>query len=111
MQAVEDELETTYGYTQNQIDTTFNLKLMRGLYQAVNQNLAQMKADGQRLPNYAHVGALLEQPGTGNILAMYGGASYTAANCANFVCKDTVATESRNLVGSSFKPYVLAAAV
>ena len=118
MQAVEDELESTYGYTQNQIDTgglkivtTFNLKLMRGLYQAVNQNLAQMKADGQRLPNYAHVGALLEQPGTGNILAMYGGASYTAANCARVDCQYNMATESRNLVGSSFKPYVLAAAV
>jgi membrane peptidoglycan carboxypeptidase len=118
MQAVENELENTYGYTQNQIDTgglkivtTFNLKLMRGLYQAVNQNLAQMKADGQRLPNYAHVGALLEQPGTGNILAMYGGASYTAPNCAKVDCQYNMATESRNLVGSSFKPYVLATAV
>jgi membrane peptidoglycan carboxypeptidase len=118
MQAVESELENTYGYTQNQIDTgglkivtTFNLKLMRGLYQAVNQNLAQMKADGQRLPNYAHVGALLEQPGTGNILAMYGGASYTAPNCAKVDCQYNMATESRNLVGSSFKPYVLATAV
>ena len=118
MQAVENELHSTYGYSVTQIETgglkivtTFNLKDMRGLYQAVNQNLAQMKADGQKLPNYAHVGALLEQPGTGNILAMYGGASYTAANCAKVDCQYNMATESRNLVGSSFKPYVLATAV
>ena len=118
MQAVENELHSTYGYSVTQIDTgglkivtTFNLKLMRGLYQAVNQNLAQMKADGQRLPNYAHVGALLEQPGTGDILAMYGGPSYTAANCPKIDCQYNMATESRNQVGSSFKPYVLATAV
>jgi membrane peptidoglycan carboxypeptidase len=118
MQAVESELENTYGYTQNQIDTgglkivtTFNLKEMRGLYAAVNRNLAQMKEDGQRLPNYAHIGALLEQPGTGDILAMYGGASYSAANCPKVDCQYNMATESRNLVGSSFKPYVLATAV
>ena len=70
-----------------------------------------MKADGQRLPNYAHVGAVLEQPGTGDILAMYGGPSYTATNCAKIDCQYNMATESRNQVGSSFKPYVLATAV
>jgi membrane peptidoglycan carboxypeptidase len=118
MQAVQSELHNTYGYSYTQIDTgglkvvtTFNLKDMRGLYQAVNQNLAQMKADGRRLPNYAHVGALVEQPGTGDILAMYGGPSYSAANCGKIDCQYNMATESRNLVGSSFKPYVLATAV
>jgi membrane peptidoglycan carboxypeptidase len=118
MQAVENELETTYGYTQNEIDTgglkivtTFNPRLMRGLYAAVNQNLAQMKADGQKLPSYAHVGALLEQPGTGAILAEYGGPSFSAGDCARIDCQYNMATESRNLVGSSFKPYVLATAV
>ncbi len=118
MQAVENELENTYHYTQNEIDTgglkivtTFNLRLMRGLYAAVDENLAQMRADGQGLPSYAHVGALLEQPGTGAILAEYGGPSYTASNCTKIDCQYNMATESRNLVGSSFKPYVLAAAV
>ena len=118
MQAVENELESTYGYTQNQIDTgglrivtTFNLRLMNGLYRAVDENLAQMRADGQKLPVYAHVGALLEQPGTGNILAFYGGPSYSAPNCGKIDCQYNMATESRNQVGSSFKPYVLAAAV
>jgi membrane peptidoglycan carboxypeptidase len=118
MQAVENELESTYGYTQNQIDTgglkvvtTFSLKDMRGLYQAVNANLAQMRQDGQRLPNYAHIGALLEQPGTGAILAEYGGPSFSASNCSKIFCDLNMATQSRNLVGSSFKPYVLATAV
>jgi membrane peptidoglycan carboxypeptidase len=118
MQAVENELENTYHYTQNQIDTgglkivtTFNVKMMNGLYRAVDENLARMKTDGQRLPWYAHVGALLEQPGTGDIRAMYAGPSYSASDCAKIDCQFNMATESRNLVGSSFKPYVLATAV
>jgi membrane peptidoglycan carboxypeptidase len=118
MQAVENELENTYGFTENEIDsrglkivTTFNLKMMNQLYRAVDQNLAQMRADGTPLPSYAHVGALLEQPGTGAILAMYGGPSFSANNCVKIDCQYNMATESRNLVGSSFKPYVLATAV
>ena len=45
MQAVENELENTYGYTQQEIDsrglkivTTFNMPMMNQLYQAVDQN-------------------------------------------------------------------------
>jgi membrane peptidoglycan carboxypeptidase len=118
MAAVQTELENTYGYTQNEINTgglrivtTINPRLMKGLYAAIDQNLAQMRADGQPLPLYAHVGALLEQPGTGKILAMYGGPNYSAKNCARILCSYNMATQSRNLVGSSFKPYVLATAV
>jgi len=118
MQAVENELHFTYGYSYTQIDTgglkivtTFNLRMMNELYRAVNQNLRQMRADGQGLPIYAHIGALLEQPGTGAILAEYGGPSFTASNCDKIDCQYNMATQSRNLVGSSFKPYVLATAV
>jgi membrane peptidoglycan carboxypeptidase len=118
MAAVQNELENTYGYTQQQIDsrglkivTTISLQKMRALYQAVNQNLAQMRADGTPLPNYAHVGAVLEQPGTGDILAMYGGPNYNAKNCAKIDCQYNMATQNREQVGSSFKPYVLATAV
>jgi len=118
MQAVEQELENTYGYTQQEIDTrgfkivtTFSQSLMNGLYRAVNQNVHQMKLDGTPLPSYAHVGAVLEQPGTGAILAMYGGPSFSSKRCAVIKCQYNMAMQSRNQVGSSFKPYVLATAV
>jgi membrane peptidoglycan carboxypeptidase len=118
MSAVQNELENTYGYSSTQIDsrglkivTTISLQKMRALYQAVNQNLALMKADGTPLPWYAHVGAVLEQRGTGAILAMYGGPSYSAKNCAKIYCQLNMAMQNREQVGSSFKPYVLATAV
>jgi membrane peptidoglycan carboxypeptidase len=118
MQAVEAELKQHYGYTQQQIDTsglkivtTFNQSMMNGLYKAVDANKAQMKAEGTPLPGYAHVGAVLERPGTGAILAMYAGPSYNAKHCARLRCQYNMALQSRNQVGSSFKPYVLAQAV
>jgi membrane peptidoglycan carboxypeptidase len=118
MQQVESELENTYGFTEQEIDTrglkivtTFNLAMTRELYAAVNRNVAQMRAEGAPLPWYAHVGAILERPGTGAILAMYGGPSYSAARCARIFCQLNMATENREQVGSSFKPYVLATAV
>jgi membrane peptidoglycan carboxypeptidase len=118
MQQVESELHSTYGYSYPDIDTkglkvvtTFNQGMMKALYSAVNQNVARMRADGTPLPWYAHVGALLEQPGTGKILAMYGGPSYSANNCTKIFCQLNMATENREQVGSSFKPYVMAAAV
>jgi membrane peptidoglycan carboxypeptidase len=118
MQAVQNELENTYGYTQQEIDTrglrvvtTFSESMMNALYKAVNENRQQMKADGTPLPSYAHVGAVLEQPGTGAILAMYGGPSFDAKHCTEVKCQYNMAMQSRNQVGSSFKPYVLATAV
>jgi membrane peptidoglycan carboxypeptidase len=118
MAAVESELHDTYGYSYPQIDTgglkivtTFNQRLMNELYQAVDANLAQMKADGQPLPNYAHIGVVLEKPGTGAIVAMYGGPSFSAKNCAKIKCQWNMALQNREQVGSSFKPYVLATAV
>ena len=47
---------------------------------------------------------MLEKPGTGAIVAMYGGPNYAKRQL-------NMATQSRNQVGSSFKPYVLATAV
>ena len=114
MAQVESELESTYHYTQQQIDsrglkivTTINAKMNNQLQKAVKANIAQMKDDGGALPWYAHVGAILEQPGTGDILAMYGGPNFDASNCARIKCQWNMATENREQVGSSFKPYVL----
>jgi membrane peptidoglycan carboxypeptidase len=120
MAAVESELENTYGYTQQQIDsdglkivTTINVNLMNGLYNAVDQNLTQMKDDGTALPWYAHVGAVLENSSTGAIEAFYGGPDYslTPAQCEKVFCQLNMAMQNREQVGSSFKPYVLATAV
>ena len=118
MQAVEAELTGTYGYTKPEvytrglkIVTTFNQSMMSALYKSVAEERQQMAADGSPMPSYVHIGALLEQPGTGAILAMYGGPGYGARHCKLVGCEYNMATESSNQVGSSFKPYVLATAV
>jgi membrane peptidoglycan carboxypeptidase len=117
MQMVDQELTTTYGYSQRQIDsgglkvhTTFSQSLMNALYKSVADNKKLMAEDGRPLPDYAHVGAVLEQPGTGDIMAIYGGPGYDAKNCAKVYCDLNMAEDAKQ-VGSSFKPYVLATAV
>jgi membrane peptidoglycan carboxypeptidase len=121
MQAVESELKNTYHYTLPEIDndglhivTTFSQPMMNSLYATVNSEKARMAAAGTNtaLPWFAHVGAVLEQPGTGAIVAMYSGPSYSesAKYCQRIDCQDDMALENREQVGSSFKPYVLSAA-
>jgi membrane peptidoglycan carboxypeptidase len=111
MQTVELELENRYHYTKSQISTsglkivtTFSQPMMRALYQSVRENKQAMRNGGVPLPRFANIGALLEKPGTGAIVAMYGGPNYAKRQL-------NMATQSRNQVGSSFKPYVLATAV
>jgi membrane peptidoglycan carboxypeptidase len=118
MEAVQNELESLYGYTLQQIDsrglrivTTFNKSMMNTLYQTVAQAKQQMATGGQALPSWAHVGVVLEKPGSGAIQAMYGGPGTSVRHCLKLKCAENMAMESRNQVGSSFKPYVLAAAV
>ena len=118
MQSVEAELRSTYGYTPQEIYTrglkvvtTFSQSMMSALYKSVAEEKQQMAADGRPLPWYVHMGAVLEQPGTGAILAMYGGPGYGAPHCRLVNCDYNMATESSDQVGSSFKPYVLATAV
>jgi membrane peptidoglycan carboxypeptidase len=119
MQAVRYELEHTYHYTLPEIETaglrvvtTFSRPMMNALYATVSQNEKLMAADGKALPRYAHVGAVLEQPGTGAIVAMYSGPSYSEPEkyCQRIACNVDMALENREQVGSSFKPYVLATA-
>ena len=117
MQMVQQELTETYGYSQAQVDTggmkvytTFSQEDMYELNQAVDTDKAAMAADGQGLPVYAHVGAVLENPTTGAIEAVYGGPGYGVKNCQQVLCDYNMAEDPKQ-VGSSFKPYVLAAAV
>ena len=119
MTAVLNELENTYHYTQAQIDdgglriiTTFSKPMMNQLYATVNTEKRQMRLDGKALPSYAHVGAVLEQPGSGEIWAMYSGPNYNAKTkqCNRIRCQWDMALQNREQVGSSMKPYVLALA-
>ena len=117
MQMVQQELSVTYGFSQAQIDTagmkiytTFSQQDMFELNQAVSTDKAAMAADGQGLPAYAHVGAVLEDPTTGAIEAVYGGPGYGVKNCVQVLCDYNMAEDPKQ-VGSSFKPYVIAAAV
>jgi len=128
MQAVQNELQNTYNYSLQKINsgglrvvTTFNKDLMRSLYATVRSNENIMRhcappallssaapATCKHLPKYVRAGAVLENVKTGAIMAMYSGPSYTRKNCG---CQYDNALQSRNQVGSSFKPYVLATAV
>ena len=107
-----------YNLSANQLDdgglrivTTISKPMMDRLYSAVNQNEKLMATDGGALPAYALVGAELQNPQTGAIVAFYGGvgANVPAPYCHSFCGNNTVLT--REQVGSSFKPYVLATAV
>ncbi len=84
---------------------------------------AQMAAGGEPLRSYMHIGAALENPQTGAIEAFYGGPGYpgwkydgdgrriTVKECNIIHCEENMAVYAREQVGSSFKPYVLSAAV
>ena len=73
-----------------------------------------MRLDGDTLPWYALIGAELQNPANGSIIAMYAGRgqNMSSAQCAKiYDCQDNTAVYAREQVGSSFKPYVLATAV
>jgi membrane peptidoglycan carboxypeptidase len=116
MQMTEQELESTYGISPQQIatgglriTTTFSQPLMNALHRVVPRNGDREKADGRpRLPSYAHIGAVVERPETGAIAAVYGGPGYGVRHCARLSCEYNLA-EAPNEAGSSIEPYVLAA--
>jgi membrane peptidoglycan carboxypeptidase len=94
--------------------TTISLPLEREMYNAVDENIAAIKATpGAEFPSYVRIGAELQNPSNGQILAMYPGPgqSMSAKHCAEQNCDVNTAVYAREQVGSSFKPYVLSAAV
>lgn len=119
MQLVANELAVNYhlnysttqlGNMGLQIHTTINERLMNALYSAIMQEKMNMAALGTPMPSYVHISAVLEKPGTGRILAFYGGPGYGIKHCKRYHCNvNTILTGEP--VGSSFKPYVLATAV
>ncbi|HLH82785.1 MAG TPA: transglycosylase domain-containing protein [Trebonia sp.] len=95
------------------IVTTISRPMEVELYNAVNENIAAIKASGYSLPSYAMIGAELQNPSNGAIVAMYPGRgqNMSPAQCKIYDCDLNTAIYAREQVGSSFKPYVLATAV
>jgi membrane peptidoglycan carboxypeptidase len=122
---VENELQAD-GVSEQQLDTggmkivtTISKSMEKELYSSVNTNLSAQSirntsgATVSSLPDWALVGAELENPSNGQVIAEYPGKgqSMTAAKCKIADCDLNTAAYTREQVGSSFKPYVLATAV
>jgi membrane peptidoglycan carboxypeptidase len=95
--------------------TTVSEPMEAEIYNAVNQNMAQLTDQGSqfaKLPPWALIGSELENPSNGQILALYPGRgeNMSAKECAVYYCDENT-TLTREEVGSSFKPYVLSTAV
>ncbi len=127
---VRNELEQVYHLTWSQIydggytiRTSIDDTKMKALYQAIISNEASINASAYPFESYMHVGAVLVDPATGAIQALYPGPGYpgykyngvgrviTARECAKIDCEVNMAVYNREQVGSSFKPYILATAV
>ena len=100
--------------------TTISLSMEKEIYNAVGTTLtsANIESTGDNsvdsLPPWALVGAELQDPKTGEVIAEYPGKGQTMTAkgvCATPDCQDNTAAYTREQVGSSFKPYVLATAV
>jgi len=124
MTQVKSELENSDGITDQELSTkgykivtTISRSKEAALYKAVSDNLNSQSirntsgATVTSLPSWALVGAELQDPKTGEIIAEYPGKgqNLTKAQCAG-TCMINTATD-RQPVGSSFKPYVLATAL
>ena len=107
------------------IRTSIDDAKMAALYQDIRDTEAQINSSGSFPfhPTYMHAGAVLEDPASGAIQAMYPGPGYPGAKyngtgkvitksyCKKIACEVNMAVYNREQVGSSFKPYVLSAAV
>jgi membrane peptidoglycan carboxypeptidase len=129
---VYNELVDVYHFSPSQIynggyviRTTIDDSKMAALYQAVSENEATIDAGSSyySFKDYMHAGAVLEDPATGAIQALYPGPGYpgskyngtghviSASECRRIACEVNMAVYNREQVGSSFKPYILSAAV
>jgi membrane peptidoglycan carboxypeptidase len=94
--------------------TTISYPMEKALYKAVDANIAAIKATpGAQFPSYIRIGAELQNPSNGGIIAMYPGPGQdmSTAQCKEWDCNVNTALYTREQAGPSFTPYVLAAAV
>jgi membrane peptidoglycan carboxypeptidase len=125
MAQVAGEITTYDGVKDQQLQTgglkvvtTISRSMEKKLYAAVSANLNSQsirntyQATVTALPVWALTGAELTDPKTGQIIAEYPGKGQSDKQCAipHSNCQINTAL-SREQVGSSFKPYVLATAV
>ena len=128
---VYNELTDVYHFSQSQIynggyviRTSIDDKKMAALYADVRDTEAQIDQSSHPFyPTYMHAGAVLENPADGSIQALYPGPGYPGSKynetgkvisksyCKKIACEVNMAVYNREQVGSSFKPYVLSAAV
>ncbi|MFH9492720.1 transglycosylase domain-containing protein [Streptomyces halstedii] len=111
VQAVEDYLTSnkiidadtlaTGGY---RIVTTLQKKKQDALVQAVEDNVLSKTSDERDADRNVRAGGASVDPSTGHVVALYGGIDYTRQFVNN-------ATRRDFQVGSTFKPFVLAAAL
>ncbi|MEI7540529.1 MAG: transglycosylase domain-containing protein [Actinomycetes bacterium] len=104
IEAVQKEL-AKLGFTQDQllvgglvIKTTLDQKAQQSAVDAVN------KFYPSKAPENLHIGLVAIRPGTGEIVALYGGRDYLARQLSD-------ATQSIALAGSTFKPFAIVAAL
>ena len=104
IEAVQKEL-AKLGYSQEQllvggyvIKTTIDQKAQQSAVDAVN------KFSPKNPPDNLHIGLVAIRPGTGEIVALYGGRDYLVRQLSD-------ATQSIALGGSTFKPFALVAAL
>jgi len=104
IEAVQKEL-AKLGFSQDQllvgglvIKTTLDQKAQQSAVDAVN------KFYPSKAPDNLHIGLVAIRPGTGEIVALYGGRDYLARQLSD-------ATQSIALAGSTFKPFAIVAAL
>ena len=104
IEAVQKEL-AKLGFSQEQllvgglvIKTTLDQQAQQSAVDAVN------KFYPSKAPDNLHIGLVAIRPGTGEIVALYGGRDYLARQLSD-------ATQSIALAGSTFKPFALVAAL
>ena len=104
IEAVQKEL-AKLGFSQEQllvgglvIKTTLDQKAQQSAVDAVN------KFYPTKAPDNLHIGLVAIRPGTGEIVALYGGRDYLVRQLSD-------ATQSIALAGSTFKPFAIIAAL
>ncbi|HEY9438631.1 MAG TPA: transglycosylase domain-containing protein [Streptomyces sp.] len=98
---IDESTLATGGY---RITTTLDKRKQDALVKAVQNNVLSRTSDDRKADRDVRVGAASIDPATGRVLALYGGIDYTRQYVNN-------ATRRDYQVGSTFKPFVLAAAL